>query len=159
MSESESTFGRKVKLKPKERAWLRSVQRDSNEDALSARRARIIELLADDWRQCEVAEATGAGIATVGRVRRRCLQEGVETAVYGYKPPGNEPLLSEKEKARIVALACTDPPPGHARWTVRLLAEEVVQRGHVERVGRETVRITLHDRGIKPWREKNVVRP
>ena len=115
--------------------------------------------MGEGWRQSDVAKATGAGIATVGRVRRRCLREGVETAVYGYEPPGSEPLLSDKEKAKIVALACTQAPPGHARWTVRLLAEEVVRRGYVARVGRETVRITLHDRGIKPWREKNVVCP
>jgi transposase len=159
MLQRKTTRGKKIQVTPKEKKWLAAVQRDVNEDALSARRARIIELLADGKRQCDVAAATGAGIATVGRVRLRCLEEGVERAVYGYKPPGAESTVTEKQKTKLVALACTDPPQGHARWTVRLLTEEVVRRGYIKTIGRETVRVILHERGIKPWREKNVVRP
>ena len=59
---------------------------------------------------------------------------------------------------RIIAMVCSDPPEGQARWTVRLVAEEAVKRKLVPRVGRETIRVLLHSHDLKPWREKNVVR-
>ena len=59
----------------------------------------------------------------------------------------------------MIALACTDPPDGYDRWSLRLLAEHVVKRGIVVTVGRETIRRVLEAHDLKPWREKNVVRP
>jgi hypothetical protein len=55
-------------------------------------------------------------------------------------------------------MACSAPPPGVARWTVRLIAQEAVKRRVVPRVGRETMRVLLQSHDLKPWREKNVVR-
>jgi hypothetical protein len=60
---------------------------------------------------------------------------------------------------QLVALACTDPPTGFARWSVRLLTKEAVSKGIVPKVGRERIRLVLREHGIKPWREKNVVHP
>ena len=54
-------------------------------------------------------------------------------------------------------MVCSDPPEGRARWTVRLIAEEVVKRKLVPKVGRETIRVLLLSHDVKPWREKNVV--
>jgi Homeodomain-like domain len=71
---------------------------------------------------------------------------------------GAKPLLDESEKQRIIAMVCSQPPSGYARWTVRLVAEQVVKRKLVPRVGRETIRILLLSHDLKPWREKNVVR-
>ena len=67
-------------------------------------------------------------------------------------------MLSAQDRQRIVALVCGSPPEGRARWTVRLLTEEVVKRKLVPRVGRETIRVLLESHDLKPWREKNVVR-
>ena len=158
MAHNETTYGMRVHLTRKQRALLYRTQRDVQVDSLTARRARILELLGDGLPQCEVASATGAGIATVGRTRRRFIQEGLDVALWGYKAPGASPLLDEKQKTRIIALACTEAPEGRTRWTTSLLAEYAVRKGIVTSVGRETVRITLHERGIKPWREKKVVR-
>ena len=66
--------------------------------------------------------------------------------------------MDAQQRQRIVALVCSPPPEGRARWTVRLLAEEAVKRKLVPRVGRETVRILLESHDLKPWREENVVR-
>ena len=159
MNRGESTYGEAVELSVKQARWLREIQGSSETDAKTARRARILELLGRGWRQCDVAEATGAGVATIGRVRLRFLVAGLEDAVFGYTAPGAPRLLDESQEARIVALACTDPPKGRSRWTTALLAEEAVKRGDVERVGRETIRLVLKQHGLKPWREKNVVRP
>ena len=157
MAHDGTTFGQRVRLRAKERRLLYDVQRDGQVDALTSRRARILELLGNGMRRKDVAEATGAGIATVGRTRRRFLTEGLETALWGYEAPGASPLLDEKQKTRIIALACTAPPEGWAKWTTALLAQCAVKEGIVASIGRETVRLTLHERGIKPWREKNVV--
>ena len=154
----EDTRGQALELSSADVASLISWQRTREVTGPQARRARILELLQAGERQCDVSEKTGAGIATVGRVRRRCLQEGAEAAVFGYRPGGGKRLLSTAEEAHVVALACSDPPDGASRWTVRLLASEVVQRGYVSRVSRETIRLTLKSHGLKPWREKNVVR-
>jgi hypothetical protein len=66
-------------------------------------------------------------------------------------------LLTPSEAQRIVAMVCSDPPEGQARWTVRLIAEEAVKRKLVPKAGRETIRILLQSHELKPWREKNVV--
>ena len=67
-------------------------------------------------------------------------------------------VLDASQKQRIIAMVCSDPPEGRARWTVRLVAQEAVKRKLAPRVGRETIRILLQDHDLKPWREKNVVR-
>ena len=147
-----------MRLSKRQREELLRLQRDSKVDAKTARRSRILELLGEGLGQHEVQAATGAGIATVGRTRRRFLEQGLDIAVYGYQAPGAPRLLNPKEESRIVALACSAPPQGRAKWTTQLLAEHAVKRGLVPRVGRETVRLVLKHHGLKPWREKNVVR-
>ncbi len=65
-------------------------------------------------------------------------------------------VLDDSQKQRLIAMVCSSPPEGRARWTVRLVAEEAVKRKLVPRVGRETIRILLLSHDLKPWREKNV---
>jgi hypothetical protein len=83
---------------------------------------------------------------------------GVDAAIYEAPRPGADEVLSPSEKQRIIAMVCSAPPPGAARWNVRLIAEEAIKRKLVPRVGRETVRVLLQSHDLKPWREKNVVR-
>lgn len=158
MQPERGTFGYQVRLTVEERKQVAAWQRTAQVDGLVARRARILELLDAGKRQFEVEAATGAGIATVGRTRRRYLNEGIEAAVFGFKAKGAPRLLGPDEESRIVALACSEPPVGRAKWTTTLLAEHAVRQGLVDRVGRETVRLVLLHHGIKPWLEKNVVR-
>ena len=94
----------------------------------------------------------------VRNLARRYQQGGIERALYDKQRPGAAALLSAKQRQRIIAMVCSDPPAGRARWTVRLVAEEAVKRRLVPRVGRETIRILLVSHDLKPWREKNVVR-
>jgi hypothetical protein len=94
----------------------------------------------------------------VRSIAHRYQEGGLERALYEKSRPGAAPLLSTSEQQRIVAMVCSDPPEGQARWTVRLIAEEAVKRKLVPRVGRETIRILLQYHDLKPWREKNVVR-
>jgi putative transposase len=94
----------------------------------------------------------------IRKIGHRYTEGGLEGALYEKQRPGAEALLEDSEKQRIIAMVCSDPPEGFARWTVRLVAEEAVKRRLVPRVGRETIRILLLSHDLKPWREKNVVR-
>ena len=94
----------------------------------------------------------------IRKIGHRYREGGLKRALYEKQRPGAETLLEDSEKQRIIAMVCSDPPEGFARWTVRLVAEEAVKRRLVPRVGRETIRVLLLSHDLKPWREKNVVR-
>ena len=95
---------------------------------------------------------------TIRNLIRRYQAEGLEGALYDRIRPGPKPLLDEAQSQRVVAMVCSDPPRGRARWTVRLIAEEAVRRKILPGVGRETIRLLLEHHDLKPWREENVVR-
>jgi hypothetical protein len=94
----------------------------------------------------------------VRQIGWRYLFDGLDGALYERSRPGAAPVLSAAERQRIIAMVCSDPPEGQARWTVRLATREAVQRKLVPKVGRETIRVLLESHDLKPWREKNVVR-
>src|SRR5215210_5420105 len=93
----------------------------------------------------------------IRKIGHRYREGGLESAVYEKQRPGAMSVLDAGQRQRIIAMVCSDPPEGRARWTVRLVAQEAVKRRLVPRVGRETIRILLLDHDLKPWREKNVV--
>ena len=93
----------------------------------------------------------------VRQIALRYRESGLDAAVYEGARPGKQPALDEAQRQKVVALACGPPPPGQARWTVRLLAAEAKQRKIVTGIGREAIRIALQHHDLKPWREKNVV--
>ncbi len=106
----------------------------------------------------EVAANVRLTPKAIRQIGRRYEDEGLGRALYDRQHPGAAPLLDDSERQRIIAMACSDPPEGRARWTVRLVAEEAVKRRLVPHVGRESIRILLLHHDLKPWREKNVVR-
>ena len=92
----------------------------------------------------------------IRKVGHRYQEGGLERALYERQRPGAVEVLDDNQKQRLIAMVCSNPPEGRARWTVRLVAEEAVKRKLVPRVGRETIRILLLSHDLKPWREKNV---
>ena len=94
----------------------------------------------------------------IRQVGHRYREGGLERVLFEKQRPGAAEVLDDGQKQRIIAMVCSDPPEGRARWTVRLVAEEAVQRKLIPRVGSETIRILLLHHDLKPWREKNVVR-
>ena len=92
----------------------------------------------------------------IRKVGHRYQQGGLERALYERQRPGAAQVLDDHQKQRLIAMVCSNPPEGRARWTVGLVAEEAVKRKLVPRVGRETIRILLLSHDLKPWREKNV---
>ena len=121
-------------------------------------RALALLHLAEGTSSPEVARSlkkvTPKAVRVIGH---RYLKGGLERALYEKQRPGAAELLEPADKQRIIAMVCSDPPAGRARWTVRPIAQEAIKRKLVSRVGRETIRILLQSHDLKPWREKNVV--
>ncbi len=106
----------------------------------------------------KVSRAVPFAAQAIRTIGKRYREFGLERALFERKRTGRAELLDASDKQRIIAMVCSQPPEGRARWTVRLVAEEAVKRKLVPGVGRETIRILLQSHGLKPWREKNVVR-
>ncbi len=118
-------------------------------------RALALLHLADGATAPETARSLKKFTAKAVRsVAHRYQEGGLKRALYEKARPGAVPLLSPSEKQRIVAMVCSDPPEGRARWTIRLIAEEAVKRKLVPHAGRETIRILLQTHELKPWRHR-----
>jgi len=137
-----------VRLTDEERETLRRVVKKLSGSSQKVRRAHIL-LKADadgpSWTDKRIAEAFSCRTKTVENIRQRLVMEGFEVALNGKqreKPP-TEKRLDGKQEAKVIALRLGNPPPGFANWSLRLLAERVVELGIVESVSHETVRKTL----------------
>jgi transposase len=140
----------RVTLTPEERAELQRMVGSGRAAARKLNHARILLKADEGWggpalTDEEVAEEVESGRATVARVRRRFVEQGMEAALVP-KPPARvyARKLDGDGEAHLVALACSSPPAGRKRWTLQLLADRLVTLGHAEAgVSYETVRRTL----------------
>jgi putative transposase len=121
-------------------------------------RALALLQLAERASAPQIAKVIPLTSQAIRRLGHRYEQAGLRGALYEKQRPGAAEVLDASQKQRIIALVCSNPPEGRARWTVRLVAEEAVKRKLVPTVGREAIRILLLHHDLKPWREKNVVR-
>ena len=146
-----------IKLSDKERERLRTVIRKGKYGARVIRRARV--LLASDAGASDatIAAAEQVVSSTVQRIRERYHDDGLDRALFDAPRPGTPRALDDEQEARLVAIACSDPPEGRIRWTIELLREKLMRDQVVDSVSVGTIHARLTQRGIKPWREKNVV--
>jgi transposase len=134
----------RVELSKEQRKTLQEMTRRGTIKVRKYKRARIL-LLADETQaeggrtDSEVAEQVGVSAITVHRVRRRFVEEGLEAALDDKPRSGAPSKLSGKQKAEITALACSDPPEGYARWSLRLLANRLVELEVVDSISHDTV--------------------
>lgn len=137
-----------IALTPAQRGEATAVLHRGTAAALTHRHARIL-LEADAAvrrrvrSDAQVAALCGVSTRTVARVRECFARDGFAVALHGRPHPGAAPKLSVEQEAHLIALACTAPPAGHARWSVRLLADRVVALEAMPPIGRELVRTTL----------------
>jgi transposase len=132
-----------VNLSAEERDRLQHMLRSGRPAARRATRARILLKADDGLSDAQIAAVLDVGIATVHRIRQRCVEEGLDAAL-GERPRAGAPaLLSGSTQAHIIAVACSTPPDGRPRWTLRLLADRVVELKLAERCSYETVRRVL----------------
>ena len=139
-----------VTLTPEEREQLAGLLSAGKRSALTLARVRIL-LKADQadggpaWPDERIAEALDCGVRTVERVRQRFVERGPEEALGRKKQdrPSRERKLDGRAEARLIALACSQPPDGRAAWTLQLLADKLVELRVVDSVCDETVRRVL----------------
>jgi transposase len=142
----------------KYKVTLTAEERNSLQDLIAAGKAAAKKLLharillkADAaaggpaWTDARIAEALEVHPSTVERIRERFVEQGLDAALGRKEPdrPSRQRTLDGKAEARLIALACSEPPPGRVRWTLRLLADKLVELEIVDTVSTETIRRTL----------------
>ena len=148
----------RIEVTTKDKKELRSLLSGGVQQVRVVLRAVALLQLAEGVSAPKIAGMVPLTAQAIRKIGHRYREGGLERALYEKQRPGAEALLEDSQKQRIIAMVCSDPPEGCARWTVRLVAEQAVKRRLVPRVGRETIRILLLSHDLKPWREKNVVR-
>ena len=133
----------KLKLKLKEVMFLKQFIRKGQKSARALARANILLLLNSRETGDSIADKLNVHRDTVYNVKRRYLKDGLDAALSEKQRPGQPIKYDKKKKAEIIAYACTEPPEGRKRWTVRLLAEELSKQKNFETINRETIRLTL----------------
>ncbi len=132
-----------VDLSEEERELLEKVTAKGTSKARRLRRARILLLADEGLLDREIARAMNAAVTTVERTRKRFVEEGLEAALSERPRPGARRKLDGHQEAYLVALACSEAPEGKKRWSMQLLADQLVEVGMVEEISDETVRRTL----------------
>jgi hypothetical protein len=149
-----------IHLSPDEQQELRQIVRNGSRPARQICRAHILLKTADGW----TAEAIGAALdisqQTVFNVRRQAANDGIEPTLRrtgGRKAGQVAKALDGVAEAHLVALTCREPPAGHERWTLRLLAEQMVVSEYVTAVSHETVRQALKKTNSNPGASRSGV--
>ena len=135
-----------IHLSDDERQELTRIVRSGNHSARLIRRAQILLQSSAGWTDDGIGAAVGVSRQTVYTVRKQALSEGVAASLNrkaGRKAGQVAKALDGVAEAHLVALTCSEPPAGHERWTLRLLAERMVQLEYVTAVSHETVRQVL----------------
>jgi transposase len=131
-----------VDLTAEARTVLEQLLHKGKSNARKLTRARILLHADEGETDAESATALTVGVATVERTRQRFVEANLE-ALHDRPRPGGQCKLSGKQEAHLIAVACTPAPEGHTRWTLQLLAEQVVTLGFAQSSARETVRQVL----------------
>lgn len=132
----------RVDLTAEERQTLEQLLQRGKSRARKLVRARILLQADEGLTDEEIATGLDVGVATVERTRQRFVERNLD-ALNDLPRPGGRCKLSGKQEAHLIAVACTPAPTGQTRWTLQLLAEQVVALGFVPSIARETVRQVL----------------
>lgn len=146
-----------VDLTSKERKYLQQLANKGKVAGYKIRHAQML-LKADQgqhgpaWSDEQIAEAFDAHEATVRRLRQRFVEEGLEAALQRKKRQNYTRKLDGDAEAHLIAIACSQPPKGRNRWTLRLLADRVVELALVDSVSHMTISRTLKKTNLNPGR-------
>ena len=132
-----------VTLSDEERNQLTDITTKGKAGARKIKRANILRLADSGTTDTEIASLLQTPVSTVHRTRQRFVEEGLSAALSEKARPGRPRRLDGKQEAFLIAMVCTDAPDGRKRWTVRLLADHLVELSVCEAISRETVRRTL----------------
>src|SRR5215831_16802278 len=141
----------RVALSQAERDQLGEMLSGGKHAARKLKRAQILLAADSGVGDAVIAASVSVGESTVYRTKRRFVEGNVELALS--EEPGSGRKLTGKEEALLIATACSSPPEGRARWTLELLAGEMVKRTEHAELSRETVRRRLKENQLKPWQQ------
>lgn len=144
-----------VDLNEEERAQLESLLRRGKSSARMQARARILLKADDGMLNQDIMSALDVSETMVYRARQRFVEEGLEAALRDKPRPGQKPKLDDKQCAHLIAIACSNAPEGHDHWTLRLLADKVVELGFAEKFSHEGVRGVLKKTSSSPGKRSN----
>jgi transposase len=140
--------GMVVSLKQGEVVFLKRLVSRGRRSVREVRRAHILLLANKGKRSKEIVDVLDVHRSTVARVKKRYLEEGLMAALKDKPRPGQPRKYTGRHEAEIIALACSSPPEGRRRWTIRLLAEEVRKKPGFETINRESIRLVLKKHGL-----------
>jgi len=135
-----------VELNGKQREQLEKISSTGTGPARQMKRAQIL-LKSDrktNWSYKQISEAFDVSAVTIAKVRKVFKEQGLEAALQRKKPDREyEHIVDGEAEAHLLAMACSQPPEGQARWTLRLLQSEMIKRSYVDEVSHETIRAAL----------------
>jgi transposase len=132
-----------VDLSAEERTRLRELTTRGKIAARKMTRAQILLLADEGMVDTAISAALHVSVPTIEHIRKRFVEEGLDEALNERPRPGAARKLDDKQEAHLIALACSKPPDGQKRWSLRLLADKLVRLEIVAEVSHETVRRTL----------------
>lgn len=142
-----------LRLKKKDRETMAHLL--EYEEPRVIRRANILNCLHLGYASGEIAKILQVDPKTVTNVGNAYRADGLESALYDEERAGRPIDFDDRERSRIIAMVCSDPPPGCYRWTLDLIVEQAQKRELIEgKISRETVRVILQEHDLKPWQEK-----
>lgn len=133
----------KIKLRPSEIEFLRTFKSSGKRSQREYDRANILLLLDKGKLDAEIVDFLGIERTTVWRTRKRYLEEGLEKSLQEKERSGQPKKYGGKQEAEIIALACSDPPQGRAKWSLELLTEKLSHQKGLKSINRETIRLIL----------------
>ena len=145
----------RVKLTDSERLFLKGLIDSRSAKSVAVKRAYVLlssdELGEKVWIDQQIKDAYGVSLRSIERLRQRLCEDGLEIAINGKARPINrEKVLTGDVEARLISLRCSDPPLGHTRWTLHLLADKMVEMHYVEHISHESVRRILKKTNLSP---------
>jgi transposase len=143
-----------VTLTDAEQAELQTFVKGGSKLARKVKRAQILLAADQGYGDRDIADMLHVGTSTVYRVKKRFVEREFEVVLDDDPRPGGSRKLTGREEALLVAVACSKPPSGRARWTMQLLADAFVSMTEHTSLSDETVRRRLAEKSIKPWQEK-----
>jgi transposase len=142
-----------VDLTDEEREHLLDLISKGKPAARKVTRARILLKADEGLKDAEIVKALNTSRPTVERIRKRLVEGGLERALHDDRRRVYRRKLEGREEAHLIALACSEAPEGHVRWTLRMLADRLVELGIVEAVSHETVRQALKKTNSNPGKK------
>jgi len=148
-----------VQLSKREHQYLESIIHKGKHTSREVVRAHILLKSHAGATEQEIVSAIGTSRSTVQRTRLHYATVGLERAMTEKSRSGAPPKLTDRAEAYLVAIACSAPPSGAAHWSLELLREKLITAREIKQISTVAIWNHLNDRGIKPWREKNVGDP